>query len=182
MAHFFVLTSIKCFSVFLTFHSLILVVAFLGQRSKRHISAAMLWHSFHINKRTSQKEWPIRKCDGLFFPRWSQLVADIILRFALINLSGQLSRSVVKLSNFYWSAFTQTDLQVRRSGWSGSVTACFLRHLSGHISRSAVQAPHFYNSFHTNGPTGQTECLIWKYEDLFFPPWTLSQLLVLFLL
>ena len=90
---------------------------------------------------------------------------------------------MVKSHHFCSSASTQTNLQVRRSV-SSERSACFfslwsqlvagiifrflLIDLSGYFSRSAVQAPHFYNSFHTNVPTGQTECLIWTYERLFY--------------
>ena len=66
----------------------------------------------------------IWKCDGLFFPRWSTLVVGTIFRFVLIDLSGQFSRSMIKVPNFYWSAFTQTDLHVRGSVWSASIIVC----------------------------------------------------------
>ena len=45
--------------VFLTLHSLTLVVIFRDQRSHRYISAAMLRYGYYINEPTGQKLRPI---------------------------------------------------------------------------------------------------------------------------
>ena len=124
MALLFVLTSANCFSIF----QLCTLWPYL-LFSRSNVKSSHL--SFSISARLSHKqnyrseEWPTRKCGGLFCPRWSQLVAGTIFSFVLIDHIDNFSRSVVKARNLYWSGFTQTNLQVRRSIWNGDVTALF---------------------------------------------------------
>ena len=79
-----------------------------------------------------QKEWPIRKCDGLFFPRWSQLVDGTIFRFALIELNGNfhgqwLMRLISAEVPSHKLHKLHTYLHVRGSVWSTTVAVSFFR-------------------------------------------------------
>ena len=109
--------------------------------SKRRISAAMLQHGFHINEATGQK-LPIWTCDGLFFSRWSQLVAGTISKFVLVDLRGKFLRSMGKSAHFYSNTSTQTDLHARGL-WPGSATACLFPHWRELVAGTVFMRNHW---------------------------------------
>ena len=116
----------------------------------------------HTNGPTGQKKCLIWKCSGFFLP-WNELAAGNIFTSVLIDLSGHLSRSVVKLHNFFGRNYTQTDLQVKRVSdldvwWLVSSALksvsdwyyfCVLIDFSGLFLRLLVKSHHFYRSAST---------------------------------
>ena len=156
------------------------MVILRGQVPKRHISAAMLWHSFHINEPTD-KAWPIWKCECCFLRLKVSVTASFSVSkslnhstsflFVLIVLSGPFQGQSLKCN-----IYTAVPPQKRRTVWSGSVMVCVVRlEVSLYpvlflclYSLSLLVIFHGQQQhLHANKPTDKV-CMIWKCSGMFF--------------